>query len=234
LWSFNEEIVVRAIAACSIPTISAVGHETDTTLADFAADRRAPTPTAAAEMAVPVRRELAATLADFALRKQRCAMRPVELGRERLEARVKRLPRIEALLAPQAQKLDDLAGRLRQGLRDRAAQAREALQHDRARLAPTLLRHRLERAQDRLAATARLMASLNPDTLLGKGYVRVTGPAGQTLVDAAAARKEAALTLHFRDGPLDVAPVEGLHRKPRPVPAAKRPVPPARQDDLFG
>ena len=147
LWSFNEEIVVRAIAGCSIPTISAVGHETDTTLADFAADRRAPTPTAAAEMAVPVRRELAATLADFALRKQRCALRPVELGRERLEARVKRLPRIEALLAPQAQKLDDLAGRLRQGLRDRAGQAREAMARDRARLSPALLTHRLERGR---------------------------------------------------------------------------------------
>ena len=234
LWSFNEEAVVRAIAACSIPTISAVGHETDTTLADFAADRRAPTPTAAAEMAVPVRRELAATLADFAVRKQRCALRPVELGRERLEARVKRLPRIEALLAPQAQRLDDFSNRLRQGLRDRAAHAREALQHDRARLSPALLRHKLERAQDRLAATGRLMASLNPDTLLGKGYVRVTGPAGQTLVDAAAAQREPALTLHFRDGPLDVAPLSGVQRKPRPVPPAKRPEPRARQDDLFG
>ncbi|WP_057882250.1 exodeoxyribonuclease VII large subunit [Tsuneonella troitsensis] len=234
LWSFNEEIVVRAIAGCSIPTISAVGHETDTTLADFAADRRAPTPTAAAEMAVPVRRELAATLADFALRKQRCALRPVELGRERLEARVKRLPRIEALLAPQAQKLDDLAGRLRQGLRDRAGQAREALARDRARLSPALLMHRLERGQDRLAATVRLMASLDPDAVLQRGYVRVTGADGRTLTDVAAARKEAVLSLRFRDGPLDVSPTDGAGQvKPRPT-APKRASPIMRQDDLFG
>lgn len=100
LWAFNEEVVVRAIAASPIPTISAVGHETDTTLADFAADRRAPTPTAAAEMAVPVRRELAATLDDLAARKKRAILRPVSLGRERLEARVRRLPKAEALLGP--------------------------------------------------------------------------------------------------------------------------------------
>ena len=109
LWSFNEEVVVRAIAECSIPTISAVGHETDTTLADYAADRRAPTPTAAAEIAVPVRAELAATLADFEARKKRAILRPVQLGRERLGAWAERLPGPEALLQPQAQKVDDLA-----------------------------------------------------------------------------------------------------------------------------
>jgi exodeoxyribonuclease VII large subunit len=96
------------------------------------------------------------------------------------------------------------------------------------------LLHRLERAQDRLAATARLMTSLNPDTLLGKGYVRVTGSGGRTLVEAAAAKAEPALTLHFRDGPLEVAPLSGEQRKPRPVAPAKRPVAPPRQDDLFG
>ena len=234
LWSFNEEVVVRAIAACSIPTISAVGHETDTTLADFAADRRAPTPTAAAEIAVPVRRDLAATIADFALRKQRCALRPVELGRERLEARVQRMPRFETLLAPQTQRLDDLAGRLRQGLRDRAGQAREALAHDRARLSPALLRHRLERGQDRLAASVRLIASLDPDAVLQRGYVRATGADGRTLTDATAAKGEAALTLHFRDGPLEVAPLAGVQRKPRPVASARQKEPPVRQDDLFG
>ncbi|HSG56132.1 MAG TPA: exodeoxyribonuclease VII large subunit, partial [Paracoccaceae bacterium] len=134
LWGFNEEVVVRAIADCTIPIISAVGHETDTTLADYAADARAPTPTAAAEMAVPVRAELLAAVEDLALRQKRAAPRPIALGRERLEARVQRLPRPEALLQPQAQRLDDLAERLRRGLSDRAAQARALLMADKARL----------------------------------------------------------------------------------------------------
>ena len=234
LWSFNEEAVVRAIAESAIPTISAVGHETDTTLADHAADRRAPTPTAAAEIAVPVLRELHATLADFAVRKQRCALRPVELGRERLEARAKRLPQPQALLAPQAQKLDDLSERLRRGLRDRAAHARERLQHDSARLSPAMLRHRLERGRDRLAATARLMASLDPDAVLQRGYVRVTGVDGRTVCEASSARDERALSLKFRDGVVEVAPLSGMQRNPRPVAPTKRPVAPPRQDDLFG
>jgi exodeoxyribonuclease VII large subunit len=234
LWSFNEEAVVRAIAESTIPTISAVGHETDTTLADHAADRRAPTPTAAAEMAVPVLCDLHAALADFGHRKRRCALRPVALGRERLEARAKRLPQPQALLAPQAQKLDDLGERLRRGLRDRAAHARERLQHDNARLAPALLRHRLERGRDRLAATTRLMASLDPDAVLQRGYVRVTGAEGRTVTEARAARAETALTLKFRDGTLEVAPLAGVQRIPRPIASTKRAVASPAQDDLFG
>lgn len=150
LWSFNEEIVVRAIAECTIPVISAVGHETDTTLADFAADRRAPTPTAAAEMAVPVRADLAFTLADLAQRQRRAVYRPVELGRERLAARARLLPRPENLAAPQAQRLDDLAERLRRALGDRSAQGREQLAGVAARLSPTLLARSAAEAQRRL------------------------------------------------------------------------------------
>ncbi len=105
-----KKLVVRAIADCTIPTISAVGHETDTTLADFAADWRAPTPTAAAERAVPVRAELANQIAELALRQRRAALRPVTLGKERLEVRVRRLPRPEALLAAASQRLDEQAG----------------------------------------------------------------------------------------------------------------------------
>ena len=99
LWGFNEEVVVRAIADCTIPVISAVGHETDTTLADFAADWRAPTPTAAAERAVPVREELLGQLGELGLRQRRAVVRPLTLGKERLAARAERLPRPEALLA---------------------------------------------------------------------------------------------------------------------------------------
>ncbi len=150
LWSFNEEVVVRAIAECTIPVISAVGHETDTTLADFAADRRAPTPTAAAEMAVPVRIDLAATLADLGNRKRRAVYRPVELGRERLAARARLLPRPENLLQPQAQRLDDLSERLRRALGDRSAQGRERLAGVAARLSPALLARTAAEAQRRL------------------------------------------------------------------------------------
>ncbi|MEQ5788068.1 exodeoxyribonuclease VII large subunit [Erythrobacter sp. NFXS35] len=150
LWSFNEEAVVRAIAECTIPVISAVGHETDTTLADYAADRRAPTPTAAAEMAVPVRADLALTLADLGTRQRRCVYRPVELGRERLAARVRMLPRPENLLQPQAQRLDDLAERLRRGLGERSAKGRERLAGAAARLSPSLLTRSTAEARRRL------------------------------------------------------------------------------------
>ncbi len=144
LWSFNEEEVVRAIAECSIPTISAVGHETDTTLADYAADRRAPTPTAAAEMAVPVRAELSATLADVAARMKRAILRPVQLGQERLATRAERLPTPETLLQPQGQRLDDAAEGLRAALAKRASLGREKLGEQ--RLSPALLTRRFKRS----------------------------------------------------------------------------------------
>ncbi len=222
LWTFNEEMVVRAIAESQIPVISAVGHETDTTLADFAADRRAPTPTAAAEMAVPVRSDLSAQLAEFALRQRRAALRPLHLGRERLATRVQRLPRPEALLSAQVQKLDELGERLRRGLVDRTMLARGDLQRIGARLSQPLLSARLDRARDRLEATARLFHSLDPDRVLQRGYVRVTA-GGTVLMDRAAAAGEPALILHFRDGELAVAAAPSA--PPRAAPRAKPPVP---------
>ncbi len=249
LWAFNEEIVVRAVADCSIPVISAVGHETDTTLVDFAADRRAPTPTAAAEMAVPVREELNGQLAELGLRQRRAAVRPLQLGRERLAVRADRLPRAEALLSPYAQALDEASERLRRALKDRTVSARQALQADAARLSAPLLAARLERARDRLAAArlapalvtrridtargqlaalARIAQSLNPDNVLERGYVRVTASDGRTLTSRAAAAGEAALALHFRDGVLEAVPAGGdapVRGAPRPKPAP-RPAPP--------
>ena len=250
LWSFNEEVVVRAIAASSIPTISAVGHETDTTLADHAADRRAPTPTAAAEIAVPVRAELVAMLADFQHRKRRCAMAPVTLGRERLAARADRLPSAQTLLQPQAQKLDELSERLRRGLLDQAGRGRERLGGLRlspavllrsireaeqalksSRLAPVLVARPIADYRERLAALARLAEQLHPDRPLKRGYVRVTGASGGVVTSRAAAAREMALELHFADGSLPVSPgTAPAAPRSRPRPSGT----PPRQDDLFG
>jgi len=248
LWAFNEEEVVRAIAESTIPVISAVGHETDTTLADFAADTRAPTPTAAAEIAVPVREELLAQLDELAMRKRRCAMRPVLLGRERLEARVQRLPKPEALLAPSVQRLDELGERLRRGLQDRAGAERERLQAVSGRLSLPLLRNRianggerlaragltprllergLAQARDRFAALDRVLPQLDPDKPLATGYVRVTDIAGRTLTAREEAAREKALVLKFRDGDLPVT-VGGTARR-----KAESPPLPPRQGDLF-
>ncbi|PKP98356.1 MAG: exodeoxyribonuclease VII large subunit [Alphaproteobacteria bacterium HGW-Alphaproteobacteria-15] len=254
LWSFNEEVVVRAIAECTIPVISAVGHETDTTLADFAADRRAPTPTAAAEMAVPVRADLAMTLADLGARQRRAVYRPVELGRERLAARARLLPRPEALLQAQTQRLDDLAERLRRGLGERSAKGRERLAGVAARLSPSLLTRsaaeasrRLDRARlvpslidrplrigtDRLAALTRVMSQLHPEKPLERGYAIIRDAGGKALTTRAEAAREAALVLQFRDGQMDAVP-SGAATPPTPRLAPKpRPATPPKQDDLF-
>lgn len=252
LWSFNEEAVVRAIAACSIPTISAVGHETDTTLADHAADHRAPTPTAAAEIAVPVLADLAATLADYRHRQRRCALRPVATGRERLDARAGRLPRPDALLQSHRQRLDDLAERLRRGLLDRAASGRDRL--SRQRLSPAYLQRHLREARGQLAAQpaladlalrqaaqgrqrldalARVMRSLNPDAVLQRGFIRVMDDAGRTLTGRAQAADAGHLTLRFRDGELGATVAAG---GPPPRPRHRTPArgPAATQEDLFG
>jgi exodeoxyribonuclease VII large subunit len=112
LMAFNEEVVVRAAALCRLPLISAVGHETDTTLIDFVSDRRAPTPTAAAEMAVPARIELLADLAQMAARLAGALERATQGGRARLQAAGARLPDLPAILGTARMRMDDRAQRL--------------------------------------------------------------------------------------------------------------------------
>ncbi|KQM30576.1 exodeoxyribonuclease VII large subunit [Sphingomonas sp. Leaf10] len=204
LWSFNEEIVVRAVAASPIPVISAVGHETDTTLCDHAADLRAPTPTAAAEIAVPVRAELAHNIATLSLRTQRIVRRYHQRGSEQLAALVRVMPRRDALLGPQRQRLDDAAARLSLALERRVATARRNLDRHGHALRPAMLTQRLAQARAQFEGTARMLAQVDPDNLLQKGYVRVTArTSGKTVTSAAEARAAGALQLHFGDGVLE-------------------------------
>jgi exodeoxyribonuclease VII large subunit len=220
LWPFNEEEVVRAAAESPIPLISAVGHETDTTLIDHAADRRAPTPTAAAEIAVPVRSELLAQLNEFQHRAQHCLSRRVERGRERYDLTVCRWPAPQAIFAPMIQRVDDLGERLPRSLAARAGSARADLNLVSGRLRRDLVDQRLTRMSEQLSALWRLAELAHPDKPLERGFARVTDHEGHTLTRAADARAARELRLHFSDGMVG-ATVDGegaprrLERAPR-------------------
>jgi exodeoxyribonuclease VII large subunit len=220
LWAFNEEVVVRAIADCRIPTISAVGHETDVTLADYAADVRAPTPTAAAEMAVPVRAELISQLATWNGRIIGAANRHQALAGERLTALARHLPKRDALYAPQRQRLDDAGDRLDRSQRHRLTVISERLATRGAAMRPALLARRWDRDRALLEGLGRLLDSLDPRALLSRGYAMVRDAGGAIVTTAAKARGAGHLQLQFADGEVPVAVGAG-DGAPPPTPTPK-------------
>lgn len=174
LWSFNEEIVVRAAADSMIPLISAVGHETDITLIDFAADKRAPTPTAAAEMAVPVRSELLAEVGALARRVSVCWQRGQEARRNELRAAVRALPAPNELLAIPRQKLDHLGAALPRGLKANTHAHFRRFASTSGRLTLRVLHGQISHARQRLTVSGERIA-LSARSLLRSRRERFTG-----------------------------------------------------------
>ena len=250
LWPFNDEALTRAAAASVIPLISAVGHETDTTLIDFVSDRRAPTPTAAAEIATPVLAELAASLADYERRLISSGSRAVEHRRTRLSAAARGLPRPQELLGLATQRLDMASSRLtaglqrnvavhahalagpasalKRGLLDRPiARQRQRIEELAARLGPIVVR-RLVRERERLASLERQRLALDPEGPLDRGYALVKRADGSLALSARALTPAETVTLKFTDGERG-AMIDGAPYRRKPRNTARDP----SQGDLF-
>lgn len=231
LWAFNEEIVVRAAAASVIPLISAVGHETDTTLIDFASDKRAPTPTAAAEMAVPVRAELTAQVMEEGQRLLRAWSRMIEERRTRLEGLARGLPDPVRLLEQATQRLDDWSERfVNAGLGflerrverlARVGDPRKALGQlvtlkERGfiagrlaeRMRPAALRL-VDRLAERVDGLGKRLENLSYKRVLARGYALVRDKAGEAVTLAAATSPNMPVTIEFQDGSVGAVVGEG-------------------------
>jgi exodeoxyribonuclease VII large subunit len=174
LWSFNEESVVRAAAESLIPLISAVGHETDITLIDFVADKRAPTPTAAAEMAVPVRSELFAEVESLARRTFVCWQRGQESRRNELRAAARALPAASEVLAIPRQRLDAASGALPRGLKANTHAHFRRFAQASSRLTLRVLRGQVAQAQHRLVVSGERL-TLSTKSLLRRRRDRYAG-----------------------------------------------------------
>lgn len=249
LWCFNEEVVARAVAACSIPLISAVGHETDTTLIDYVADLRAPTPTAAAEMAVPVREEWILHMRNAQQRIDAGMLRMVQQRKEWLAGMARGLPNPQQLLSLATQKLDGISERLETALPRFTDALGQRLTQLSARLHPhsILQQHRseherlqqrserlqraymqrCERSESRLVQLSSLLESLNYQRVLERGFAMVSNASGKLITRKSEAEKASGLRVRFADGEMDV----GGNAAPKKAKPKK--VTPPEQDTLF-
>ncbi|MGM0577688.1 MAG: exodeoxyribonuclease VII large subunit [Myxococcota bacterium] len=236
LWAFNEEVVVRAIAACSTPVVSAVGHEIDMPLSDFVADQRAATPTAAGECVVPSLEELRQTLGLQVDRMERVVRQRIRDGHVALEQRATRLADPRRVVAERRQRLDDLTSAMEAAVGRRLAAGRERRAGLSGRLHNLHPRQRLRAARQQLSALERRLHAAGPAALrdrrralgdarnalrvlspigsLERGYAIVRDDEGRVVRDAHAVREGAGLEVILHRGGLDVAVERVKERNP--------------------
>ena len=222
LWGFNEESVVRAVSESEIPLISAVGHETDTTLIDYASDLRAPTPTAAAEYAVPVRADLMGWLSSMDERRLRSLSSNLETKRQRLKDLSRGLPLPTELVAMQAQRLDSISDRLPRALSIVSNNKRSLLLQTSAGLRPQVLKFKLvertelinrfvkniksnmkikiQHHQSALEGLERIRQTLGYEATLRRGYTVVRDQDGKLVTSVKKAEIKKVLEIEFQDG----------------------------------
>ncbi len=239
LWPFNEESVVRAAFDSDIPLISAVGHETDTTLIDFVSDRRAPTPTGAAEIAVPVRADLVLSIEELGTRTKRALTRQLQRGRDMLNAA--RLPRPELLLQSKRQRLDFASASLPKAALALTQRAR--LKLSRLQLSPAMLRAEIRQGRQRLrefavrarpaltrliearrtslGSEAKMLETLSYQATLKRGFALVRDVEGHLIRSAQTASSAAQLKISFADGDMAAAPAGAVASPPKSPPRPK-------------
>ena len=198
LWPFNEEIVIRAVYDSEIPLISAVGHETDTMLIDYVSDLRAPTPTGAAEFAVPVKAEILATLQTAQSRLTNGINRYFEERRSRLEGLSRGIPNLEQILAESRQKLDDRIERLHLAFKNMLAGKQNQIAQ--TSLRPYHILNIFEKKQENLKNLAFRLDSVSIDSVLSRGFAWVRDNRRQTVYSVAQAQKSPSLEIRFIDG----------------------------------
>lgn len=226
LWAFNEEIVVRAVAKSNIPTISAIGHETDTTLIDLASDKRAPTPTAAAEMAVPVKHELMLSLKDMGLRLNRAVLSIAQNKKHILELTYKGLLHPRHYLEYVTQKLDDLVQKLNSGLPQLLKFKEERLKVILAQLSSRAITNEIKHKKDiidnlgrqlilittnylnkideKLNSTLLLLDALSYQKVLERGFAVVRNDKGNIIPKKALLAPSQIISIEFSDGNIGV------------------------------
>lgn len=217
LWCFNEENVVRAVATCSIPIITAVGHETDTTLVDLAADVRAPTPTGAAEIAVPVRADLLATLLETKGRLTRLINNRLENYKLYLKQLSRPLAQPTRLLENREQNLDDLVERLPRALKNVQKNYERQWNDLALRLRPLLITRKISTLREKLEGKTRLLESLSYKDVLRRGFAYVCSKNGKVVPSRQLAQKEPLLTLTFHDGSLLTTPTDTPSQVKKPT-----------------
>lgn len=198
LWPFNEEVVIRAAYNSNIPIISAVGHETDTMLIDYVADVRAPTPTGAAEFAVPMKSDLIFTLSSYNTRYVNAIYRLIKEYQQTIEGLGRGIPNLEQIVSENQQKLDDISERLKVSILNYLSIKQQNI--DLVGLKSYLISNILEKQKTMLNSLTSRLESVSVDSVLKRGFAWVTDRHFKTLYDASHAKRSGELNIRFVDG----------------------------------